>query len=158
MIASDEEPEAPSSQAESGAAVDPAAPSAQAHERSPHDLTAAQQEYLAWFVDPNRAGSKKDWARSHKIHEGTPRQWELQDKFQQAVNRRLSELNLDAMRIQRIIDALYEKALEGDTKAADMILKYVDRLNPHRIKVEDTKVEEMSDAELRAALLAAMPT
>jgi hypothetical protein len=78
--------------------------------------------------------------------------------------RRSSLLNLSGLnglrtyravpeRSQKLLDALYAKALDGDNKAAQLYLQATNRLAPTQIKVEHSqKLDEISDAELDALI------
>lgn len=115
-------------------------------------LTTVQREYLEWLLDPNHTGNKKEWARAHDVNEGTPRTWELKQTFIDARNQRLNELNINPMRVQLIIDALFAKASAGDVQAAKLVLDYLNKINPVRPQVEDRAVSEMTDEELNQKL------
>ena len=116
-------------------------------------LSPLQLEYIEWLCDPARAGSKKAWALAHDISENTVHRWQKDRWFKDAQERRLAELNVSPDRIQVVIEALHLAASRGDTKAAALYLQYVDRLNPKRILIEDTRVSGLSDADLRLELV-----
>lgn len=115
-------------------------------------LTPLQLEYIEWLCDPARVGSKRSWAVAHDVHESTVHRWQNDRWFKEAQEKRLAELNVSPDRIQVVIDALHLAASRGDTKAAALYLQYVDRLNPKRILIEDTRVSQMSDTDLRLEL------
>ena len=93
-------------------------------------LSPLQLEYIEWLCDPERRGSKVGWARDHGV----------------------AELNISPDRIQMVVDALHRAAAGGDTKAAQLYLQYVDRLQPKRVVIEDARVASLSDEELAAEL------
>lgn len=122
----------------------------------PDDLTPQQREYLAWLLDPQHEGTKKDWARAHKVNDGTPHRWEALPKFKEALNRRMVELNLTPMRTQRVLDAMFIAAENGNTQAAKLILDHMQKLNPIKPVIEDVAVEKLTDEELNQRLGALM--
>lgn len=115
-------------------------------------LSTPQLEYIEWLCDPQRQGSKKEWARDHGFAESTIFRWQNDRWFKQAYEQRLAELNVSPDRIQAVVDALWAAASRGDTKAASLYLQYVDRLQPKRVVIEDARVAGLSDEELRAEL------
>lgn len=121
----------------------------------PDDLTPQQREYLEFFMDPSKTGTKKDWARAHGVNDGTPRRWESLPKFKEALDRRLRELNITPMRTQAVLDNLFALA-QGDGTAAvaasKLLLDHIGKLHPIKPVVEDNDVASMSDDELNAAL------
>lgn len=115
-------------------------------------LSAAQRDYIEWLCDPERDGSKAQWAKSRGLHPGTVYNW-MQDRwFKAAYEQRLAELNIHPDRIQAVVDALWRAASGGDTKAASLYLQYVDRLQPKRVVIEDARVAALSDEELAVEL------
>jgi len=115
-------------------------------------LSASQREYIEWLCDPERSGSKAQWAKDRGLHPGTVYNW-MQDRwFKAAYEQRLAELNIHPDRIQAVVDALWRAASGGDTKAASLYLQYVDRLQPKRVVIEDARVAALSDDELAAEL------
>ena len=117
-------------------------------------LSALQLEYIEWLADPERLGSKKEWARSHGVAESTVFRWQNDRWFKAAYEQRLAELNVSPDRIQAVVDSLWTAASRGDTKAASLYLQYVDRLQPKRVVIEDARVAGLSDDELAAELQA----
>jgi len=115
-------------------------------------LSARQVEYLEWLMDPERQGSRKAWAEARGMAPKTLYNWMHDRWFNAAYEQRLAELNISPDRIQGVIDSLHKAAKAGDTKAASLYLQYVDRLNPKRIVIEDTRIVNMSDADLRNEL------
>jgi len=115
-------------------------------------LSTPQLEYIEWLCDPQRQGSKKEWARDHGFAESTIFRWQNDRWFKAAYEQRLAELNVSPDRIQAVVDALWAAASRGDTKAASLYLQYVDRLQPKRVVIEDARVASLSDDELRAEL------
>lgn len=55
-------------------------------------------------------------------------------------------------RVSAVIDALFAKAAEGDTKAADLYLRFTDKFVPKEIRVQEASARELSDEELAKEL------
>lgn len=115
-------------------------------------LSEKQLAYITWLCDPEREGSKAQWATANGLSVRTLYNWVNDRWFKVAYEQRLAELNISPDRIQVVIDALHAAAKRGDTKAASLYLQYVDRLSPKRIIIEDVRVSSMSDEELRLEL------
>jgi hypothetical protein len=115
-------------------------------------LSEKQLAYILWLCDPEREGSKAQWAVANGLSVRTLYNWVNDRWFKVAYEQRLAELNISPDRIQVVIDALHNAAKGGDTKAASLYLQYVDRLSPKRIIIEDVRVASMSDEELRLEL------
>lgn len=68
----------------------------------------------------------------------------------------MSNIQGSPERTQRLLDTLYQSALEGDTKSAQLYLQATNRMAPPTIEVKnDKKSADLSDAELDG-LIAAM--
>lgn len=115
-------------------------------------LTEKQALYIEWLCDPERSGSKAQWARDNGVGVGTVYNWMNDRWFKAAYEQRLAELNIHPDRIQAVVDSLWSAAKNGDTKAASLYLQYVDRLQPKRVVIEDARVASLSDDELAAEL------
>lgn len=117
------------------------------------ELTATQIEFVEWLVDVNRMGSQTSWAADHNMSPRTLGEWKKLPLFIEGWNTRLKELNIHPDRIQKVLDALWDKACTGDSKAASLYLQYVERFTPKAtIIVRDKAISEMSDNELAESL------
>lgn len=122
-------------------------------------LTAPQQKYLDWLCTapmervPN---SKNKMAVHLGVDVTTLRRWEKRPAFKEQWQRRVDEIQGSPERTQGILDMLYAKALEGDTKSAQLYLQATNRMAPPTIEVKsDRKARDLSDSELDE-LIAAM--
>lgn len=123
------------------------------------DLTDLKEEFMLWLLDPARMGSYKEWAEAHGCNENTLRNWRKDPAFKSELDRRLMQMNVDSIRIQKVVDAMWDKAAQGDVKAAELYLRYIEKLQPSRPVLEDdTDVSKLSDEELLAALQMATQT
>jgi DNA-binding transcriptional regulator YdaS (Cro superfamily) len=123
------------------------------HKRIIPMVTDLKAEFIEWLIDPGHVGTQEAWAKSHGISPATLSQWKKHPEFKAALNRRLGEINVDALRIQAVVNAMWDKAQQGDVKAAELYLRYIEKLQPSRPVLEDdTDVSKLSDEELLAAL------
>ena len=116
----------------------------------------AWRNFLDWLLlGPEREPStQKAWAEAHEVHEDSLRRWKRDPRFIREWDRRAAELNINPERVQSVVDALWQRASAGDTKAASLYLQYVEKFTPkRRLVVDDAReVAGMSDAELADAL------
>ena len=114
------------------------------------------RDLLDWLLQgPERKpATQKLWALEHGIHEDSIRRIKRDPRFIREWDRRAAELNVNPERVQSVVDALWQRASEGDTKAAALYLQYVDKFTPKRRVVVDDEREAsgMSDDELADAL------
>lgn len=118
------------------------------------EVTADQADFIEWLVDPSRVGSQNDFARKIGVNPATLTKWKKHDAiFRAAWQKRCDELNVDPETIQDIVQAIKREALNGDMKAAELYLKFVDRFTP-KVKIESESVapKELSDEELEREL------
>jgi len=110
---------------------------------------------LEWLLQgPDRSPStQKAWAAENDIHEDSIRRIKRDARFVREWDRRAAELNVNPERVQSVVDALWQRASAGDTKAASLYLQYVEKFTPKRkVVVEDREASTMSDSELADAL------
>lgn len=118
-----------------------------------------QDEFMTWLIDPGRVGTQAEWARSHGVTEATLSNWKRSPDFKRELERKLAEINVNPIRIQKVVDAMWDKAAQGDTKAAELYLRYIEKLQPQRPVLEDdTDVSKLSDQELLNLLTSAANT
>lgn len=120
-------------------------------------IAELKEQFIEWLIDPaNSKTPHMRWAEEHGVTERQLRRWKEDKKFREMVAERAAQYNVEPIRIQSVINALYKKATEGDVKAAEQYLRYVDRLMPQRlapIGYQDDP-QKMSDEELMAELQA----
>jgi hypothetical protein len=115
------------------------------------------QAYVEWLVTPDwerPADQKSESAYLRVNHHGTNQGtlWRKDKRVQREIEKRCQELNLSTDRIQEVISAIFKAAKNGDMKAAQLYLQHVDKLAPKRVVIEDARLSEMSDEELRREL------
>lgn len=115
-------------------------------------LSAREEEYLSWLVDPQRVGSKQDQAEKFGVVPSTVYRWEQAPHFRKAWSDRVQELGGDPDRVQRVYDTLYAKALDGDTRSAELWLKAIGKLQQIQEVVHRKSARDLTDAELDALI------
>ena len=114
-------------------------------------LTVQQQQYLDWLctVPSERVPANKTrYAAEHEVAIATLRRWEKKDIFLAQWKASVDEIQGSPERSQRLLDSLYSKALEGDTKSAELYLKATNRLAPPSVTIGTSKSSDLSDTEL----------
>ena len=118
--------------------------------------------FLEWLLQgPERVPyTQREWAKQNDIHEDSLRRIKRDPRFVKEWERRAAELNINPERVQSVIDALWQRAADGDVKAASLYLQYIDKFTPKRrvAVTEDRDVASMSDNELADALEATIGT
>jgi len=109
--------------------------------------------YLEWWASPDSPEklSQAKWCEQNGVLARTAREWRKSPAWDEALTKLYHEVNVSADKIQRVVDAMHERAALGDVKAAQLYLQYVERLKPTHVVVETRSVQEMSDAELQLA-------
>lgn len=122
-------------------------------------LDARHEAYINWLCTPPSErvpASKERYAESIGVNISTLRRWEKKDVFKKAWQARVDDVQGSPERSQRLLDTLYEKALGGDIKAAQLYLQATNRMAPPTLNVRsETKIAELSDQELDQLIQAA---
>ena len=85
----------------------------------------------------------------------TLRRWEKKEVFVSQWKTAVDEVQGSPERTQRLLDTLYAKALDGDTKSAQLYLQATNRMAPPKVTVQSNKkAAELSDAELDSLIVA----
>jgi hypothetical protein len=115
-------------------------------------LSTTQQEYLDWLCTaPSERDplTKTKFAAKHNIHAKTLARWEKKPYFREQWESRVQAIQGSPERTQRVLDTLYARALDGDTKSAQLYLQATNRMAPPTIEIKnERKAAELSDAEL----------
>lgn len=113
-----------------------------------------QSAFLDWLLsDPKDPATRVLWAQQNGVHVDSTKRWKRDKRFQEEWERRAREKNISVDRVQSVVDALHNAAVNGDVKAASLYLQYIDRFVPKRVvKVEDAETKGLSDDELMAEL------
>lgn len=85
----------------------------------------------------------------------TLRRWEKKEVFVTQWKTAVDEVQGSPERTQRLLDTLYAKALDGDTKSAQLYLQATNRMAPPTVTVQtNKKAAELSDSELDSLIAA----
>lgn len=120
-------------------------------------LTQEQEEYLAWLLTPETQRQpllKREWAEAHDVHQNTLTNWEKKKNFIERWRMGIEGLNQSPERTQKLLDALYDKGLEGDVRSAELYLKATGNMPNQTVNIKnETSVKEMSDEDLERMIL-----
>jgi DNA-binding transcriptional MerR regulator len=115
-------------------------------------LDQRQENYINWLCTPpseREPASKEAYAALIGVNVSTLRRWEKKDIFRKAWQSRVDDLQGSPERSQRLLDTLYERAVNGDIKAAQLYLQATNRMAPQTVTVKSDKGStELSDSEL----------
>ena len=115
-------------------------------------LTAPQLRYVDWLCTaPSERvpPTKKAMAEELGVDITTIRRWEKRPAFKDVWRKTVDDVQGSPERTQSLLDTLYAKALEGDTKSAQLYLQATNRMAPPTVTVrEEKRVAELSDVEL----------
>jgi hypothetical protein len=119
-------------------------------------MPEAWRDLLEWLLrGPEREPrTQREWATENTIHEDSIRRIKRDARFIKEWDRRAAELNINPERVQSVIDSLWQRASDGDVKAASLYLQYIDKFTPKRRVVvdDDRDTAGLSDEELASAL------
>lgn len=125
---------------------------------SENSLDPRQEKFLNWLCTPPNGrvpASHHQYAKEEGIDETTLRRWKKKPAFKAEWEKRVNELQQSPERTQRLLDNLFQRALEGDNNSAKLYLQATGRLAPVQLQVEhNTKASELSDAELSELIAA----
>jgi hypothetical protein len=115
-------------------------------------LEPRQENYINWLCTPpqeREPASKEAYASMVGVNVSTLRRWEKKDVFRKTWQSKVDDVQGSPERSQRLLDTLYEKALSGDIKAAQLYLQATNRMAPPTVTVKSEKATtELSDSEL----------
>jgi hypothetical protein len=115
-------------------------------------LDTRQEAYIGWLCTPPQErdpASKEAYAASIGVNVTTLRRWEKKEVFRKAWQSRVDDVQGSPERSQRLLDTLYDRAIGGDIKAAQLYLQATNRMAPPTVTVKSEKgATELSDAEL----------
>ena len=96
-------------------------------------LDERQEKYLNWLLTPKGdrvPASQAQYCRENNVDPTTVRRWEKKEFFRKEWQSRVDDLQGSPERTQQLLDALYNKAIAGDTRAANLYLQATHRLTP----------------------------
>ena len=121
-------------------------------------LSASMENYLEWLLTPEDSrepATKKDYAEKHGVHYNTLLSWEKKKSFQERWRLGIEGLAQSPDRTQKLLDALYIKAISGDVKSSELYLRatgFLQQSSTLNIKSE-TSVKSLTDDELQELIL-----
>jgi hypothetical protein len=119
-------------------------------------LDPKQEQYLNWLVTPaphREPRTQEQMAKVLGVDGSTLRRWQKKPAFATEWKRRVDELQGSPERTQKLLDTIFQRALDGDNKAAQLYLQATGRMAPTQVNVEhSTKVSEITDEELDALI------
>lgn len=119
-------------------------------------MDSRHEQYLEWLVTPANQRTPRtqtEFARQIGVDPTTLRRWEKKDWFKREWDRRVAEIQGSPERTQKLLDALYDKALQGDNKAAQLYLQATNRLLPPQTIINTSNASELTDQELDALIV-----
>jgi len=115
-------------------------------------LTQEQQQYIDWLCTaPSERQPRTKGAMAERLGVDitTLRRWEKRQNFKAEWQERVDDIQGSPERTQALLDTLYKKALDGDTKSAQLYLQATNRMAPPTVEIKsDRKTSELSDQEL----------
>ncbi len=115
-------------------------------------LDARQESYISWLCTPPSErvpSSKEKYADSIGVNVVTLRRWEKKEVFKKTWASKVEDIQGSPERSQRLLDTLYNQAIGGDIRAAQLYLQATNRMSPPTLTVKSEKsTAELSDKEL----------
>ncbi|WP_396189686.1 phBC6A51 family helix-turn-helix protein [Flavobacterium sp.] len=115
-------------------------------------LDERQEKYLNWLLVPQgyrTPPTQEAYAKAEGVDPATLRRWQKKPHFKSEWEKRVQELQGSPERTQKLLDEIYERALKGDNKAAQLYLQATNRLAPQTVNINHTQsLAEISDKDL----------
>jgi len=123
-----------------------------------HD-DSLKARYVEWYALPDHEKlprTSKEWAVEFGVPERTLASWRKATWFRDQLELLYGQVNVSPDRVQAVIDAMHTQAVQGNTKAAELYMRMVDRIAPPQVIVRSKSADEMTDEELAQQLNAAL--
>ena len=88
-------------------------------------MTEVQQEYLQWMGNPQREGSKVQWAKDHAVSVATLYKWEKAEWYQSGLEQTMREMHLSMDKTLEVIAAVQKQAARGASSTTRIISRGV---------------------------------
>ena len=125
-------------------------------------LDERQEKYLNWLLVPSgyrKPATQEAYAKAEGIDVTTLRRWQKKPHFKAEWQKRVEELQGSPERTQKLLDEIYQRALGGDNKAAQLYLQATNRLAPQQVNITHTQsLAEISDKDLEDLIAGAART
>lgn len=129
---------------------------------SENTLDERQEKYLNWLLVPapmREPKTQEAYAVIEGVDTTTLRRWQKKPHFKAEWQKRVEELQGSPERTQKLLDTIYQRALGGDNKAAQLYLQATNRLAPTQVNVTHTQsLAEISDSDLEDLIAGAART
>lgn len=129
---------------------------------SENSLDERQEKYLNWLLVPapmREPKTQEAYGQREGIDTTTLRRWQKKPHFKSEWQKRVEELQGSPERTQKLLDTIYQRALGGDNKAAQLYLQATNRLAPTQVNVTHTQsLAEISDSDLEDLIAGAART
>jgi len=121
-------------------------------------LTQDQEKYLAWLLLPEierQPKAKHEFAATIGVVYNTLLYWEKKKAFIERWRLGVEGLAQSPDRTRALLDAIYQKGLDGDTKSAELYLKATGTLtNSQSLTIKNEQsIKDVSDDELENMIL-----
>ncbi|CAB4151575.1 Homeodomain, phBC6A51-type [uncultured Caudovirales phage] len=124
-------------------------------------LDERQEKYLNWLLIPSQLrepSTQEAYAKQEGVDTTTLRRWQKKPYFKEEWAKRVEDLQGSPERTQKLMDTIYQRALGGDNKAAQLYLQATNRLAPQQVSItHSTPLAEISDKDLEE-LIASVAT
>jgi len=111
-----------------------------------------QEKYLNWLIVPapmRQPSTQEAYAKQEGVDSATLRRWQKKPYFKQEWQKRVEDLQGSPERTQKLMDTIYQRALGGDNKAAQLYLQATNKLAPQQVNITHTQsLNEISDKDL----------
>lgn len=115
-----------------------------------------KDRFLNWLLTPKhqrQPSTQDELARELDVNPGTLTNWKQDSEFVREQQKRLRELGGAPEQIREVVDAMRKAARDGDSKAAQLYLKWADALTPQEEPEEvPPDLRHLSDEELLGRL------
>lgn len=121
-------------------------------------LSEAQENYIEFLCTPPGlrpyGGTTQGFAAANGVSDSLCAKWRRTNKtFRRELQARFKDLNTDPARVQEVVEAMFDQAAKGDTKAASLLLQMLGEFVPQsKVITESETVRSMSNEELAVEL------
>lgn len=125
----------------------------------PWSITEQQSELIDFLLDPDTSkGSQNEWCRSRGIHPSFPGRWKKEAAFKRHYEARFEKVYGGVDKVQQVVDAMQRKGADGDVRAAQIYLGWVEKLKPKRDEDDERGFSDADIADEVAARREALQT
>jgi hypothetical protein len=120
-------------------------------------LNKKQKDYLEWLILPKEdriPNTKVAYAKELGVTEQALRVWEKLPEFKELFEVRLKSMAASPERTHMLLDSLFNRGLNGDTRAADLYFKAIGAYPDPKatINIKKESARELSDDELQSLI------